>query len=203
MSAPVNVYYVNDATVEPGDWTTSPGDDANDGLTPATPKSSIRRVLEAFDLGAGDIIRVDAGVYNLTTNLIITAADAGVTIEGYHDEALPLRRALIDRRDTGGSSYVIELQDADDVTLEQLWLTGASVGIYAAPGSDSDRLTLRQMVVYGNSSRGIVLYASNDQTTIQNSTFYGVPGGTWRGRSTECHLCGRHRRTDQRQHDHQ
>ena len=45
VSAPVNVYYVNDATVEPGDWTTAPGDDANDGLTPATPKSSIRQCL--------------------------------------------------------------------------------------------------------------------------------------------------------------
>ena len=73
---------------------------------------------------------------------------------------------------------MIELQNADDVTLEQLWLTGASVGIYATPGSDSDRLTVRQMVVYGNSYRGILLHASNDQTTIQNSTFYGVPGGS-------------------------
>jgi parallel beta-helix repeat protein len=52
------------------------------------------------------------------------------------------------------------------------------VGIYAAPGSDSDRLTVRQMVVYGNSSRGIFLHASNDQVTIQNSTFYGLPGGS-------------------------
>jgi hypothetical protein len=96
-----HVYYVNDSTVEPGDWTTVPGDDANDGLTPATPKSSIRSVLEAFELGAGDIIRVDAGNYNLTTNIIITAADAGVTIEGFHDPVLPLRRALIDRRHGG------------------------------------------------------------------------------------------------------
>ncbi|HEV3341825.1 MAG TPA: right-handed parallel beta-helix repeat-containing protein, partial [Pirellulales bacterium] len=33
IAPPINVYYVNDATVNPGDWTSAPGDDANDGLT--------------------------------------------------------------------------------------------------------------------------------------------------------------------------
>jgi hypothetical protein len=117
----------------------------------------------------------------LTQNILITAQDSGLTITGPETAV-----ALLNRGNTGGTSYVFELQNADDVTLEQLWVTGASVGIYAAPGSDSDRLTVRQMVVYGNSSRGILLYASNDQTTIQNSSFYGVPVA--RGRATVCHL---------------
>ena len=44
IAPPIHIYYVNDATVNAtGDWTTAPGDDANDGLTPATPKASIRR----------------------------------------------------------------------------------------------------------------------------------------------------------------
>ena len=50
---PVTIYYVNDATVESGDWTTAAGNDANDGLSPATPKASIRAMLEAYDLGPG------------------------------------------------------------------------------------------------------------------------------------------------------
>ncbi len=45
VTLPITVYYVNDATVEAGDWTTAPGNDANDGLSAATPKSSIRAVL--------------------------------------------------------------------------------------------------------------------------------------------------------------
>ncbi len=177
ITAPVTVFYVNDAALNvEGDWTTASGDDANDGLTPATPKASIRSVLETYDLGPGDIIRVDAGTYLPITNIIITAADSGLTIEGYHDGSFPDRFSLIDRHDAGAVGF--ELQGADDVTLEHLWLTGASVGIYAAPGSDSDGLTVQQMVVYGNSSRGILLHASNDQVTIQNSTFYGIPGGS-------------------------
>src|SRR5262249_43499112 len=33
----VTVYYVNDSTANPGDWTTAAGSDTNDGLSPATP----------------------------------------------------------------------------------------------------------------------------------------------------------------------
>jgi len=40
--APVSVYFVNDAIADPGDWTSSPGDDSNDGLTPPPPKPRYR-----------------------------------------------------------------------------------------------------------------------------------------------------------------
>ena len=42
ISSPITAYYVNDGTVSAGDWTTAPGNDANDGLTPTTPKASGR-----------------------------------------------------------------------------------------------------------------------------------------------------------------
>ena len=44
------------ATVQPGDWTTAAGNDANDGLTPGTPKASLRALLEAYDLEPGDAV---------------------------------------------------------------------------------------------------------------------------------------------------
>src|SRR4029453_8597853 len=71
IAAPVSVYYVNDGTFAAGDSTPAAGNDGNDGLTPATPKASIRAVLQAYDLGIGDTIRVDAGTYNLTTNIVV------------------------------------------------------------------------------------------------------------------------------------
>ncbi len=46
--APAQVYYVNGPTVTPGGYTTAPGSDANDGLTPATPMASIGDVLHAY-----------------------------------------------------------------------------------------------------------------------------------------------------------
>ena len=74
-----------------GDWTTAPGDNANDGLTPATPKASIGGVLAAYHLNPGDVIRVDDGTYNLGVNLVLDATVSGITIEGYNDPAYPAR----------------------------------------------------------------------------------------------------------------
>jgi len=44
-------------------WTTAPGNDANDGLTPGTPKASIGAMLAAYQLAG--VVRVDAGAYAL------------------------------------------------------------------------------------------------------------------------------------------
>ena len=161
-----------------GDWTTTAGNDANDGLSPATPKSSIRAVLEAYDLDAGDIIRVDAGTYPLGTNLIITNNDAGVMIEGYHDAAYPTRYTLLDRGNTNSGSYVVELQNADNVTLDHLRITGGYQGIYASNTSDSDHVTVSNSVIYGNYDRGVWLDTGNDFATITANEVYGIPGGT-------------------------
>src|SRR5439155_26227783 len=95
ISPPANVFYVNDGTVNPGDWTTAPGNDANDGLTPATPKTSIQAILNAYHPSYGDTIRVDAGIYDLSSNVQIPAAGSGVTIVGYNDPAYPDRRTVL------------------------------------------------------------------------------------------------------------
>ena len=86
------VVYVNDDTLEADDWTQAIGDDGNDGLSPLTPKASIRAVLEAYDLESGDLIKVDNGDYNLTANIPIAPDDSGVLIEGFRDDAFPTRR---------------------------------------------------------------------------------------------------------------
>ena len=70
VTPPIHVYYV--ATSSPsGDalWATAPGNDGNSGLDAADPKASISAVLAAYQLGPGDIIRVDAGTYDLSTNI--------------------------------------------------------------------------------------------------------------------------------------
>ncbi len=63
VSARIHDYYVNDSSTAGDQYTTAVGDDANDGLTPATPKASIQGILAAYTLGAGDTILVDTGTY--------------------------------------------------------------------------------------------------------------------------------------------
>src|SRR5205085_6731558 len=85
-SSGVQFFYVNDGSFAGGDWTTAAGNDANDGLSPATPKRSIQSLLSDYDLGPGDVIRIDSGNYVLTSNVIITHDDSGVTIQGFSIE---------------------------------------------------------------------------------------------------------------------
>ncbi len=174
---PVHVYYVNDGTVLPGDWTTAPGSDANDGLTPATPKASIQAVLAAYDLSPGDVIRVDDGTYDLDSNILLAAADSGITIEGYNDASYPGRAAVLDRGNTNGGQYVFQLAGATGVTLEDLAITGGYDGIYAENTAGSTHLTVSNCQVYGNASYDIFLDTSNDYALLSGNTVYDASTG--------------------------
>ena len=63
----------------------------------------------------GWVVRVDAGTYNLSANLVITPSDSGVKIEGYHDAGFASRHATINRGLTSSGNYTFELQNADNV----------------------------------------------------------------------------------------
>ncbi len=176
IGAPITIYFVNDGTVAAGDWTTAAGNDANNGLSPVTPKASIRAILDAYDLGPGDIIRVDNGSYTLTTNIPITANDSGVRIEGYNDVANPAGRALVNRGSTGGTSFAFELAGADDVTIDHMQITGGFYGIGTSTTTDSDRITVTNSIIFSNSSAGMAILASNDNWSVSNNTFFGATG---------------------------
>jgi parallel beta-helix repeat protein len=171
ITAPISLYYVNDGTVNAGDWTTAPGNDANDGLSPGTPKASVAAILAAYDLDAGDSILVDAGNYTLSSNVIITANDSGVVIEGYHDAAFPDRTAVLNRGNTGSGAYVFELRNADDITLNYLQLTGGAYGVFANNTSDSDGLKIQNSRIERNLQWGVFLDQSNDFATITGTRF--------------------------------
>jgi hypothetical protein len=172
ITAPVSNYYVNDNSTTGDSFTSAVGNDANDGLSPATPKASIRAVLEAYDLGSDDTILVDNGAYVLDANVIITSGDSGVTIEGPSSGV-----ATLNRNNPGTGAFTIELQNADDVTLRRLSITGGNYGVVADSNSDSDNLVLDHCRVYGNNQYGIALRYSNDFFLITGCEVYGLPGG--------------------------
>ncbi|MCP3988946.1 MAG: hypothetical protein GY724_07720, partial [Actinomycetia bacterium] len=69
VTGPITVFYVNDGSLGGDEYATAIGDDLNDGLSPSTPKASLRAMLDAYDFEPGDTILVDTGVYDLTTNI--------------------------------------------------------------------------------------------------------------------------------------
>ncbi len=120
-----NHYYVNDAFLTGDEHTSAVGDNANSGKAPDAPMASLAAIFRAYDLDAGDIIFVDTGNYQLTTNIVITSQDAGVEIRG---PQVADHRAVLDRGNTASGSYVFDLSNADGVILSNLVITGAQYG---------------------------------------------------------------------------
>ena len=176
ITSAVHVYYVNNGTVIPGDFSTAPGNDSNSGLSPAAPKATIAGVLAAYHLNAGDTILLDAGTYTVSNTIVLAAAESGIIIEGYNNPAFPNLATVLNRGNTAND--VIDVNGATNVTLEDLTVTGGSIGISALDSSASTGLTVTNCIVYGNNTTGIYIGVGDNNAQITNNTVYGVfPSG--------------------------
>jgi len=125
-------YFVNDASVSNDVYCTAAGHAANDGLTPASPKTRIQAVIDRYDLASGDTIYVDTGEYLPASNIVISAVDSGsedepVTVIG----STHSRGSVIDRGGTDAGCYAFHLDGCSHVALERLRIHGADRGVYA------------------------------------------------------------------------
>ena len=169
-------FYVNDGSTTFDAWCTAPGDDANDGTTPATPKATVQALLEAHTLGTGDVVRIDTGTYVLTNNIEVTSADEGSSLAPVVFEASPYGVTL-DRNNTGSGSYGWYLNHCDYVTLRtatgtnhptatQSWMKVVG-GQYGMRLNYANYCTLERMEVTSNLYMGIHMNES-DHTTYSN-----------------------------------
>jgi RHS repeat-associated protein len=74
-------YYVNDGSTAGDLYCTAAGQPFNGitvrGLTPGDPVNSVQAIINNYPLQPGDIVHVDTGVYQLTNDIVLTAADQG------------------------------------------------------------------------------------------------------------------------------
>lgn len=170
-------YYVNDSSTANDEWCTATGDDANDGLSPATPKATVRAILSTYDLEPGDTVRIDTGTYNLSSNIQVTSADEGDGTAPVTFEASPYGVA-INRGNTGSSSYGWHINHADYVTITtatsiqypaapQSWMkvTGGYRGIYAGY---ANYLIVDRVEVSSNTDDGIYAYLTDHAIYTNN-----------------------------------
>ncbi|MCA9203811.1 MAG: right-handed parallel beta-helix repeat-containing protein, partial [Planctomycetales bacterium] len=176
-------YYVNiagDSDLSDNQYTTAAGDDAQSGKSPDRPMASLAALLDAYDLGPGDVVHIDTGVYQTPRNIVITANDAGVTIQGPTDDG---KTATFDRGNTSNGSYVFELSDADGVTISHLSITGGEVGIFFEDATTSDQVTIANNIVFGNNSGGIDMGAAGEaahaDARIIDNTVHDNAAGTF------------------------
>ncbi len=154
VTPPIHVYYVNDGSTAGDEYATAVGNDANDGLTPATPKATIQSVLASYSVGAGDTIFVDTGTYNLTSNITLDASHSG-------NASLPLNIvgpqshvATLDRGNTAAGTADFAFTGASYVTVRNLTLTGASREISVADNSNSSGIEVDNSTVTVNDDSG-------------------------------------------------
>ncbi|MEZ6109576.1 MAG: hypothetical protein R3C99_00775 [Pirellulaceae bacterium] len=126
-------YYVNiagDSDLSDNQYTTAAGDDALSGKSPDRPMASLAALLDAYDLGPGDVVHIDTGVYQTPRNIVITANDAASRFKVRRT----VRPATFDRGNISNGSYVPELNDADGVTISHLSITGAQLESFRRRG---------------------------------------------------------------------
>ena len=120
------IHYVNGVNTGDDSFTTAPGNDANSGLSPGSPKLTLQAVLTdtVHPLRTGDVILLDNGTYTGAVNL--SSIPAGVLILGAQ---------------TGSSTIAgpITGTNAAGITLANLYLSGG----VTLTGAD-------QVVLYGD-----------------------------------------------------
>jgi parallel beta-helix repeat protein len=163
-------YYVNDDSTLDDEWSTQPGNDANDGLTPGTPKATIQAVLDSYDLEPGDLVQVDAGTYYLASDIVLSSLDNGtngtnVTIRGsWHG-------TILDRGASGGSAFQVA---APYFTIERFVLRRGNYGV-SQPANGYNPVVLQNNVFERNTNYGVYIYRGD--FTIVNNTFYEPNAG--------------------------
>ncbi len=158
-------FYVNDSSTVGDFFTTAVGNNANSGGSPDKPVADLTTLFNAYTFGPLDVVHVDTGNYTLLQNLVIPAADAGVTIQG------PTlgTGAVLNRGNTSTGSEAIQFAGATGVTLENLQLTGGYDGL---TGTGANNLLISNCQIYGNSTYGIYLDASSSGVQLAGNTVH-------------------------------
>ena len=151
-------------------YTVSPGNDANSGKSPDQPLASLAALQRAYPIGPGDIIYVDAGTYNLTTNIVLPAADSGTAADPLEIIGPTIGgHAMINRGNVATGTDVFDLTGISDVIIQNLTIEGAYDGVDLTNASG---VTLLNDTIVNNLNDGVdVPYnAGVTNLVIKNST---------------------------------
>ena len=146
-------YYVNDLSIQGDQYTTAPGNNDQSGKSPDRPMASLTALLATYDLGPGDTVFVDSGVYAGGT-VRIGPPDAGLAVVGPTNGNRGL--FLRGNHDAGPGAdpgiAALEVLGANAVTIRSLSFSGGYHGFRAL---DADDLTLTDCAAFDNAHTGL------------------------------------------------
>ncbi|TVP79022.1 MAG: hypothetical protein EA353_07255, partial [Puniceicoccaceae bacterium] len=179
-----NIYYVNNDSLVNGVHTVAIGNNANSGKSPDAPMASLGALFNAYSPSAGDIIYIDSGTYSVSREIVLTAAESGVTIIGAFDPENAEAVTTLDRGNLSSGSHILRLEGVEDLTVEHITFTGAHRAIFADEGG-APGLTVRHAAFIENQDAGIRIERFNPGITIEDSYFRGIAAFGAAGRQTE------------------
>ena len=150
-------YWVDDGS-NTGDKfsATAIGSNRNTGKAVDAPKSNLVNLFRTYNIGAGSVVNVDTGSYAMINPLKVSGStdfglglDEGFTIRGSDLGTVSLYAA--NSFDTPDA--IVELDDADFVTLQSLSLSRGHRGLWVH--DDSNDLGLARITAFSNTQDGI------------------------------------------------
>lgn len=161
-----DTFFVNDGDTSNDEYTSGPGDNRNTGKIPSAPKPNPANVFRIYSLGAGETLYTDTGEYPLIEPLVLSGTvgvgdDEGFIWTGPTDDS---RTATLRHAHPATVAPLIELDNADLVTLAALTLPGGQYGVLA--NNDSTNLRLNHITVANSLADGIRIQDSSSATDL-------------------------------------
>ncbi len=178
--ADANTFYVNDGSTANNLYTSAVGNNRNTGLTSSTPKVVIRPLVLSYPMGPGDTVRVDTGDYVHAVNLNLSSTPlafdprmntvSDTLITGPIGIIVPGLVARIDRANPNLGSAAIDMIDSPNMTVNDLTIVGAGIGVRARSGSES--LNATRLILSDHGFDGLSIEtASHDAELTQLTVF--------------------------------
>ena len=163
-------YYVNDDSLDGDQHTTAAGDNRNTGKLSDRPKPYPNNVLRIYTVGAGQTMVTDAGSYALFDPTVVSNVQGIGDDEGFiwQGPTTPGQTAELWHAHPATEAALVELNDADLVTIRHLVLDDAQRGVWLHNGST--RFTGEHLHVSGHTLDGIRIADESEFTQLNNIT---------------------------------
>ncbi|MGK7942832.1 MAG: right-handed parallel beta-helix repeat-containing protein, partial [Crocosphaera sp.] len=171
-----NQYFVDDNSNADDEYTPNAiGNNRHTGKIATAPKPNPVNLFRIYDVTADDVVNIDTGDYPLIVPLTLSGSqnrglglDDGFTFTGPSDSNLDVN--LFPAIPGDRSSALIELIDADFITLSNLTLRNAQRGLWVHSGSDN--FDANYITAYGHTSDGISIETNSPFSNLDSLVSY-------------------------------
>ncbi|MEQ1826762.1 MAG: right-handed parallel beta-helix repeat-containing protein, partial [Pirellula sp.] len=169
-----DTFFVNDNSTVGDAFVSSIGSNRNTGKIASAPKPYPNNVLRIYELGANQTLTIDRGTYGLLYPLVIGNAQGVGNDEGFTLRGTLAGTTQLVHANSLTVAPILELNDADLMTIQDLSLTGGTKGLWLR--NISTNLDLRRVRLSSNTQEGLLIDVGSGATLIDAIAATGNTG---------------------------